>query len=222
MKLPDGQAELTLWDFGGQEIMHGTHQFFMTHRSLYVVMVDGRHDRGKQDAEYWLKLARAFGRDSPMLVVMNRQKVHPFDMDREAVAKKHGVELEHFFRMDCEKPATIKSLREAILAEAGRMLAAEERFPNSCWKVKARLAAMKEKGEDYFSDDCYEGICTENGLPETQAQEKLLRRLADLGTIVSFPGDLKMSALSVLNPEWATDSIYHQTGHEREAELQVV
>ena len=24
------------WDFGGQEIMHSTHQFFMTKRSLYI------------------------------------------------------------------------------------------------------------------------------------------------------------------------------------------
>jgi GTPase SAR1 family protein len=54
--LPDGDATALVWDFGGQEIMHGTHQFFLSHRSLYLVVLDGRHDRAKQDAEYWLKL----------------------------------------------------------------------------------------------------------------------------------------------------------------------
>lgn len=30
------------WDFGGQEIMHATHQFFLTHRSLYILVLDAR------------------------------------------------------------------------------------------------------------------------------------------------------------------------------------
>ena len=103
MKLRDGKATMLMWDFGGQEIMHGTHQFFLTHRSLYVVLVDGRHDRGKQDAEYGLKLVRAFGGESRVLVALNRQAAHPFDVDREYLAKKYGVALEHFFRTDCAR-----------------------------------------------------------------------------------------------------------------------
>ena len=72
LMLPDGEATALVWDFGGQEIMHGTHQFFLTHRSLYLVVVDGRHDRAKQDAEYSRKLLiRAFGGQSPVLVVLN-------------------------------------------------------------------------------------------------------------------------------------------------------
>ena len=103
VKLSDGPAKVQMWDFGGQEIMHGTHQFFLTHRSLYVVMVDGRHDRAMQDAEYWLKLVRAFGGDSSVFIVMNRQKSDPFDLDRQYLADKYGVKLSHFFRTDCEK-----------------------------------------------------------------------------------------------------------------------
>ena len=215
VKLKDGAAELTLWDFGGQEIMHGTHQFFLTHRSLYVVMVDGRHDRGRQDAEYWLKLVRAFGGEhSPVLVVMNRQKAHPFSVDSEVLSKKYGVQLDHFFRTDCESASTIKPLQKAILTEAQRMLAAEEKFPARCWQMKTRLAEMKQHGEDYLSEDDYTALCQEHGITDEQEQQKLLRRLADLGTVVSFPDEVKLSALSVLNPEWATDGIYRVVTNE--------
>ena len=31
---------LNVWDFGGQEIYHATHQFFLTHRSLYLLLDD--------------------------------------------------------------------------------------------------------------------------------------------------------------------------------------
>ena len=33
---------LNIWDFGGQEIYHSTHQFFLTKRSLYVFVWDAR------------------------------------------------------------------------------------------------------------------------------------------------------------------------------------
>jgi len=38
----DEQVRLNVWDFGGQEIMHATHQFFLTTRSLYLVVLSGR------------------------------------------------------------------------------------------------------------------------------------------------------------------------------------
>jgi internalin A len=214
VKLPDGEAKVLLWDFGGQEIMHGTHQFFLTHRSLYVVMVDGRDDRAKQNAEYWLKLVRAFGGESPVLVVMNRQKAHPFDVDRQYLADKYGVKLEHFFRTDCETKKDIAPLREAILEEVARMLATEERFPKNRWEVKARLERMKEEKEDYLSEERYAEICDEHGVKDPEEQGKLLRRLADLGTVVSFPDDGNLSEFSVLNPEWATDGIYRVVTNE--------
>jgi internalin A len=34
-----------VWDFGGQEIYHTTHQFFLTKRSLYLLVVDDRKER---------------------------------------------------------------------------------------------------------------------------------------------------------------------------------
>ena len=108
-----------MWDFGGQEIMHGTHQFFLTHRSLYLVVVDGRHDRAKQDAEYWLKLVRAFGGQSPVLVVLNKQRPHPFDTDREYLATKYGVARRAFLPHGLRGRGGDRQLRKAIEHEAG-------------------------------------------------------------------------------------------------------
>ena len=179
LTLPDGAATALVWDFGGQEIMHGTHQFFLTRRSLYLVVVDGREDRTKQDAEYWLKLVRAFGGESTVLVVLNKQSVRAFDTDREDLAKKYGVAREHFFRTDCADGTGVGKLREAIEDVAARMLTPRELFPAEWWKVKQRLGKMKEKKEDY------------------------------LGTVVSFPDDLRLRELTVLSAEWVTAGIYN-------------
>ena len=35
---------LAVWDFGGQEIYHATHQFFLTDQSLFVLVWSARAD----------------------------------------------------------------------------------------------------------------------------------------------------------------------------------
>jgi len=60
------EVRLNVWDFGGQEIMHATHQFFLTHRSLYVLVLDSRLDEQGNRLEYWLKLIQSYGGDSPI------------------------------------------------------------------------------------------------------------------------------------------------------------
>jgi internalin A len=39
---PDHDLILNTWDFGGQQIYHATHQFFLTKRSLYIVVWNAR------------------------------------------------------------------------------------------------------------------------------------------------------------------------------------
>ena len=70
-------VRLNIWDFGGQEIMHATHQFFLTQRSLYLLVLNGREGGEDADADYWLRLIDSFGAESPVIVVLNKIKAHP-------------------------------------------------------------------------------------------------------------------------------------------------
>jgi internalin A len=56
---PRGEVRTRAWDFGGQEILHSTHQFFLTERSLYLLVLEPRTGLAQHDAEYWLKLIEA-------------------------------------------------------------------------------------------------------------------------------------------------------------------
>ena len=67
---------LNVWDFGGQQIYHATHQFFLTHRSLYVLVDDTRKDYKSVSDEgfkYWLELIDVFGGHSPTLIFQNEK-----------------------------------------------------------------------------------------------------------------------------------------------------
>jgi internalin A len=210
LALADGNATAVVWDFGGQEILHGTHQFFLTHRSIYVLVLTGRSNLQNTDAEYWLSLIRAFGGQSPVLIVMNKQCLEPFDTDRNVIVRKYGISLNNFHRTDCTNPETINELKDGIRKEMLKMLSPPEFFPAEWWKIKSRLESMSQKGEEYLSDERYRQICVDYGVVpgEKDVPAILLQRLTDLGSVVSFPNEIRLNELTVLNPEWVTDGIY--------------
>lgn len=49
------EYKLNVWDFGGQEIYHSTHQFFLTERSLYLLVWDALAEEEYGRIDYWLK-----------------------------------------------------------------------------------------------------------------------------------------------------------------------
>jgi GTPase SAR1 family protein len=42
LDINDQSIKLDLWDFGGQEIYHATHQLFLTRRTLYLLVLNNR------------------------------------------------------------------------------------------------------------------------------------------------------------------------------------
>ncbi len=65
---------VNIWDFGGQEIYHTTHQFFLSKRSLYILVADTRKE--DTDFYYWCNIVALLSDDSPLLVVKNEKQDH--------------------------------------------------------------------------------------------------------------------------------------------------
>jgi len=55
----DVLMRLAAWDFGGQEIYHATHQFFLTDQSLFVLVWNARTGNEHGRLRYWLDLITA-------------------------------------------------------------------------------------------------------------------------------------------------------------------
>ncbi len=69
--LPLGAYTAQVWDFGGQDFMHATHPVFFSARCVYVLVLNVRHTYEQNRVEYWLRTLRAYGGDSPVIVVGN-------------------------------------------------------------------------------------------------------------------------------------------------------
>jgi internalin A len=214
LRLRDGeQVRLNLWDFGGQEIMHATHQFFLTQRSLYVLVLEGRQGGEDADAEYWLKLIESFGTESsgevsPVLVVLNKIKGNPFDLNRRALEKKYSF-IHGFIATDCKDRIGIEDLRAAVAEETGRLKHLRDAFPAAWFAIKDKLAGMKEGlRRSFISFDEYRALCEQNGEREAAAQDSLAFYLHSLGVVLNYKDDSRLRDTHVLDPHWVTDGIY--------------
>ena len=205
IRLHDAEdIKLHVWDFGGQEIMHSTHQFFLTERSLYLLVLNGRQGHEDADAEYWLELIQSFGGDSPVIVVLNKVEEHPFDVNRRALQQKFPA-IREFIHTDCGAGIGIDLLRAAIERETDRLEHLRDAFPASWVTIKNRLAEMSD---NYISFEKYREICQQDGEVDFSAQDSLAVHLHSLGIALNYKKDPRLRDTHVLNPHWVTNGIY--------------
>lgn len=204
VQLDGHDVKLHLWDFGGQEIMHATHQFFLSERSVYVLVLDGRKE---QDAEYWLKHVESFGGRSPVLVVLNKMDEHPgFDVNRRHLKKKYAGIVD-FYRVSCKSGEGIEAVWAGLNAALGQVEIVGTTWPMSWFRIKTRLEEMKQHDEHYIGLTRYREICTGEKLVEHGGQQTLVDFLSDLGVVVHF-ADLHLRDMHVLEPRWLTGAVY--------------
>ncbi|WP_417909733.1 COR domain-containing protein [Candidatus Electronema sp. PJ] len=208
----DGQLiKVNIWDFGGQEIMHATHQFFLSKRSLYVLVLDGRKD---ERAEYWLQHIESFGGDSPVLVVLNKQDSNPsFDLNRPFLLQKYPG-IRQFFRTCCADGRGIAQFKAALITELGKVPMIGIRWPQSWFAVKQRIEQM---GRPYISREEYGELCADAGLAGEDNRSTLVDFLHDLGVAVHFK-DYILNATHVLDPVWVTNAVYKLINAEQTAD----
>jgi len=197
-------VSLNIWDFGGQEIMHSTHQFFLTRRSLYLLVLNGRQGHEDSDAEYWLNFIKSFGENSPVILVLSKINEHPFDLNRRALMHKFP-NIRDFIETDCADRTGINQLRDTIERETDRLEHLRDPFPVSWFKIKNLLATMQD---NYITFDQYREICVLNGEDDPTLQESLAYYLHSLGIALNYKDDPRLRDTHVLNPHWVTNGIY--------------
>jgi len=192
---------INIWDFGGQEIMHATHQFFLSKRSLYVLVLDGRRD---ERPEYWLRHLESFGGDSPVLVVLNKYDSNPsFDVNRPFLMQKYPT-IKGFFRTSCADGRGISHFRDSLLRELAHVEMINIRWPGSWFRVKEQI---KRLNKPCISRDEYTRIYTEEGITAEEGLETLVGFLHDLGIALHFK-DFVLDNIYVLDPLWVTTAVY--------------
>jgi len=200
-------VNLVFWDFGGQDIYHATHQFFLTKRSLYLFVWEPRREEETRSFDYWLNVIKLLSQDSRVIVVMNKGDLRTKHID-EAGFKAKFPNIQAFYKISCLTGQGIRELTEEIRSNLSQMDHLRDQLPRVWVQIRDRLKKEKEKNnKNYIPQEEYFSICAEYGLNEERALF-LSGYLHDLGVILHYQNDPLLQHTVILNPEWATEAVY--------------
>jgi internalin A len=205
---------LNVWDFGGQEIYHSTHQFFLTKRSLYLLVTEPRREVRHDDFYYWLSVIKLLGHESPVLLVQNKcdQPLEDIPVAEYKRRFDNIVEDENLIRTSCQggRKDTIEQLKRVVV----RTVKNTKLFPHigeplpKVWtSIREEVFKLQERGLPYIAYSEYEAVCERYGM-DTERAAFLADYLHDLGVILHYSNDPLLKRTIFLNSEWVTQGVY--------------
>ncbi|MEO1609791.1 MAG: COR domain-containing protein [Pseudomonadota bacterium] len=225
-KPKDTEIDISLWDFAGQEITFGAHQYFLTERSLYIVVLSNkkRHDRS---IYRWLPLIEARAGNAPVIVVINQSDngEQHLILQEDEIKNMHP-QIVDIVRTSCEHDPrahkSINDLRKLIVKTLEKQSTQELNFPSNWLCVKKLLLDKPAENKfvmnyDEFVDECKrERPALFNKTPnpiidDPHEQRQLLRTLYNLG-VVMVPGISRSNLknpekLQIVDPNWLAQGI---------------
>ncbi|GIK38178.1 MAG: hypothetical protein BroJett011_20110 [Chloroflexota bacterium] len=193
---------VNIWDFGGQEIYHATHQFFLTKRSLYALVADTRKE--DTDFYYWLNVVELLSDNSPLLIILNEKQ----DRHREINERQLRGQFTNLKETLAANLATNRGLPD-ILSEIKHYLShlphIGTELPKTWVKVRE---ALENDPRNHISLEAYLDICRQNGFQQRKDSLQLSGYLHDLGVCLHFQADPLLKKTVILKPEWGTAAVY--------------
>jgi internalin A len=225
----DCRERLQIWDFGGQDIYHGTHALFMRSRAVFPLVwfpdaeTTPEYKHGgfvfrNRPLTYWLDYVRHFGgTGSPVLVIQARcdrpedEILHPPVPDAALADFPFKKVLHYSAKKDRGRGTLDDALRQAaawLREQHGRTEIGVGR-----WRVKQRLEKMRdedaarpptERQWRTITQDHYLRLCEE--ARGVTSPEHLLAYLHNTGIAFHRPG--LFDDQIILDQGWALESIY--------------
>ena len=218
---------MNVWDFGGQEIYHATHQFFLTKDSIYLLVWDSR--QGDQDTQLhrWLLKLEAYAGDSPIILVLNKCDIGVRDVNLRDLRDRFP-QIHDFCQVSCREPEkgkhSFELLTEEITQVALELLEEGTTWSRSWLNIRGAIEADKRKYMTYLE---YLDLCAQYDVEEREARV-LSEYLHRLGIVLHFQDRASLRDTLILKPTWMTDAVHavldaqsvrEQDGVLRHAEL---
>ena len=210
--------KVNIWDFGGQEIYHSTHQYFLTKRSLYLLVVDARKE--DTDFYYWLNVVEFFSDNSPILIIKNERQNRQRELNINQLRNEFGS-LKEAIPTNLADNRNLTTILTACKYYLNQLPNIGQTLPKTWVKVRQ---ALEIDPRSFISLDEYLQICNDNGFKERKGALQLSEYLHDLGICLHFQDD--KSALLyqtvILKPKWGIDAahailnspeVIHNFGH---------
>ncbi|WP_338813895.1 COR domain-containing protein [Bernardetia sp. Wsw4-3y2] len=219
------KVNLNIWDFGGQEVYHGTHRLFLDKDAVYIIVwtleTDEKEYEIRQDLDYWLDYAQDLAIDSPIILVHSqcekdsdekRQRINKqIDISEESKYKENIVE--NYLPFSAKKKIGVEELDEAIkkaITETNLSTRIKTKIPKKWSDLRDELRKLskgvknKKAKVNEISKQNYQDFCDKYKIGESEA-ETVLTFLHRTGFLYY---DTQLSNNIILNQTWAIEAIY--------------
>jgi internalin A len=193
---------INIWDFGGQEIYHATHQFFLTKRSLYLLVADTRQDN--TDFNYWLEVVELLSKASPTLIVKNEKQDRPCQVN-ETQLRGRFPNLEKVLATNLANNRGLPEILTAVQHHISQLPHIGQPLPKTWVRVRAALEADTR---NYITQPEFITLCDTHGFKRSEDALQLSGYLHDLGVCLHFQDDPILKNIVILKPEWGTTAVY--------------
>ncbi|AFY99750.1 COR domain-containing protein [Calothrix sp. PCC 6303] len=195
---------INIWDFGGQEIYHATHQFFLTKRSLYLLVADTRQDN--TDFNYWLEVVELLSEASPAIIVKNEKQDRPCQVNENQLRGRFP-NLEKILptNLACPNNRGLSEILTAVQHHISQLPHIGTPLPKTWVRVREALEA---DNRNYITQDEFLTLCDIHGFKRREDKLQLSGYLHDLGVCLHFQDDPILKNWIILKPEWGTTAVY--------------
>jgi internalin A len=193
---------LNVWDFGGQDIYHATHQFYLTNHSLFLLVWSARAGYESGKIYKWLETITALAPDSPIFIVATNSSARGADLPKGDINNQYPNKIT-FFEIDNEKAIGIEELKESIRLKAVELKYMGIGRPKS-WINSSE--EIKRTHGHYISKTELSTIFHKNGV-SLESYESLASYLHDLGEILYYPEEDELCDTIIIKPEWVSKQI---------------
>jgi len=197
-KIADTVMSLTLWDFGGQLEYRATQRFYLTDRSLFVLVWNSRTRWRDGKILAWLDVITARAPESPIILVATRGDEPSVAVLPENLDTRYP-RVVGTYTVDAISANGIAEVREAIRLESASLPLMGSPWPRS-W-IDAANAVRGLPGFAVTAKKMWNAM-SEAGVTNPESQRALARALHDLGDVVFFADDRELSQRVILRPEW--------------------
>jgi internalin A len=202
---PDTSMKLSTWDFGGQQIYHATHQFFLTDRSLFLLLWNSRLGWEQGRMRYWLDIIAARAPESPVLLVATNAPCggRPVDLPLDDLRREYPQIVTNI-AVDNESRDGLDTLRSTIAQEAASLPLMGTEWPTR-W-LAAADAVRNTPAKHVTPSVMWRGMATA-GLTDREHQRYVATALHQLGDILYYQDDPELAETVILKPEWVNEYI---------------
>lgn len=223
------RIQLNVWDFGGQDIYHATHRYFLQTQALFILVWDAETEPMLKQPEadddsnqtekvyyknhplqYWLSYIKTKSKGSPIIVVQTKRDVHGEKEPPLTPEEKKYFNVQAMLSVDCKENKwslngfkLLQGKIEAIVAQQVQSNCTE--IPAQWYRIRNHISGLEKAKIKRIDVSRFIEMCYEEGLGNSSA-DTLLRYLHNSGVFYYQQGLFNNQI--VVDQQWVINAVY--------------